>query len=367
MFSSKGEGDNNTILNALEHKVTPEMNDTIMKPYTEEEVQQAIKQMHPTKAPGPDGMTPLFYQKFWHVIKVDVLHAVLDILNNAKDPTSLNHTHIVLIPKVKNPVSPKEFRPISLCNVVFRIITKTIANRVKSILSNVISDTQSAFIPGRIITDNAMTAFEVFHSMKNKKKGKRGLMAMKLDMSKAYDRVEWNFIESVMTKLGFCDDWVKLIMRCVRTVSYSVLINGVPSTPFSPKRGLRQGDPLSPYLFFICAEAFTALLKKAENEGCIHGIKVSRTAPTVSHIFFADDTILFTRVANEEADEIKRVISQYEKASGQRINLDKTEITVSSNISVERRKELSDRLGVREVEQHSKYLGLPTLIGRSKK
>lgn len=308
-------------------------------------------------------MTPLFYQKFLHVIKVDVLHVVLDILNNAKDPISLNHTHIVLIPKVKNPVSLKEFRPISLCTVVFHIITKTIANRVKSILSNVISDTQSVFILGRIITDNAMTTFEVFHSMKNKMKGKRGLMAIKLDMSKAYDRVEWNFLESIMTKLGFCDDWVKFIMRCVRTISYYVLINGAPSPPFTPKIYLCQGDPLSPYLFFIRAEAFTALLKKAENEGCIHGIKVSRTAPTVSHLFFADDTILFTSTMNEEADKIKRVISQYEKASGQRINLDKTEITVSLNVLVER-KELSDRLGVREVEQQSKYLGLSTLIGR---
>lgn len=131
-------------------------------------------------------------------------------------------------------------------------------------------------------------------------------------------------------------------------------------------RGLRQGDPLSPYLFLLCAEAFT-LLRRSKTNGRIHGVKVARMAYVVSHLFFADDTILFTRASLEEADEIIDILQQYERASGQSINLDKTEITVSSNVSSEKRRELSLRLGVKEVEQHKKYLGLPTLIGRSKK
>lgn len=249
------------LLGALESKVTEEMNEILMKPFDVKEIQQAIKQMHLAKAPGPDGMTPLFYQKYWHIVKSGVIDIVLNILNNKVDPTSLNYTNVVLIPKVKNPESPKEFRPISVCNVIFRIITKIIANRFKGVMPDVISESSSAFLLGRSITDNTMVAFETFHSMKLKKAGKKGYMAMKLDMSKAYDRIEWDFLEAVMFKLGFCREWIKLIMRCVRSVSYDVLINRVSTKPIIPTRGLRQGDPLSPYLFLICVEAFSALLR----------------------------------------------------------------------------------------------------------
>lgn len=125
-------------------------------------------------------------------------------------------------------------------------------------------------------------------------------MAMKLDMSKAYDRVDWDFLERVLIKLGLCRDWINMVMGCVQTVSYVVLVNGVPTNSFYPERGLRQGDPLSPFLFSFCAEAFLALLKQAEEQGRIHGVKVARNAPAVSHLFFADDTILFTRATREE-------------------------------------------------------------------
>lgn len=172
IFISEESGDKARILATIECKVTNEMNDFLAKPFTVKEVVKAIRQMHPDKAPGPDGMTPLFYQKYWSIINHDVLRAVLGILNQGHDPTALNHTNIVLIPKVKKPNTPKDFRPISLCNVVFRIITKTIANLMKYILPDVISETQSAFIPGRNITDNAMAAFEIFHSMKQKKREK---------------------------------------------------------------------------------------------------------------------------------------------------------------------------------------------------
>lgn len=128
--------------------------------------------MHPAKAPGPDGMTPLFFQKYWSLCKHDVIPEILGILNHGRSPRYINHTHVVLIPKVKKPKTPKDLRPISLSNVIARILTKTIANRLKSFLPHIISESQSAFILGHLITDNAMTAFEVFHTMKKKKKRK---------------------------------------------------------------------------------------------------------------------------------------------------------------------------------------------------
>ncbi|CAL1394078.1 unnamed protein product [Linum trigynum] len=150
------------------------------------------------KAPGPDGFTVLFFRRYWHVIGEEVWMAILKILETRVLPEGLNHTLIALIPKTKKPVSPKEFRPISLCNVLYKIISKVLANRLKTVLYRIISPEQSAFVPGRFITDNVMEAFECFHTMKKSKKRKHGFFAAKINMAKAYDRVEWKFLEGVM-------------------------------------------------------------------------------------------------------------------------------------------------------------------------
>ena len=143
--------------------------------------------MGPTKAPWPDGINALFYQKFWHIVGNDVMNVVLDFLNNGVMLPDLNHTNIVLIHKVKNPENMSDYRPIGLCNVVYKIISKVLANRLKQVLPNIISPTQSAFVPGRLITDNIIVAYEALHSMHIRKKGKTSSLALKLDVSKAYD------------------------------------------------------------------------------------------------------------------------------------------------------------------------------------
>ena len=163
----------------------------------------ALKQMAPLKAPGPDGMPPIFYQHYWDSIGDDVSCAVLSCLNSGSISASLNHTHITLIPKIKNPESVSDFRPISLCNILYKLISKVLANRLKTLLPYVVSESQSAFQSDKAISDNILVAFETLHHMKIKKTGKEGFMAMKLDMSKAYDRVEWIFLEKLMRKLGF--------------------------------------------------------------------------------------------------------------------------------------------------------------------
>ena len=154
--------------------------------------------MHPSKSPGPDGMSPFFFQNFWHTVGVDVTNAILFVLHLSHMLHKMNYTHIVLIPKNNEPLYMTDFWCISLENVVARIISKVIANRLKLILPNVISDAQSAFVPDRLITDNTTIVFEVLHRTRNKRSGKKGQMAMKLDISKAYDRVEWGFLRQVM-------------------------------------------------------------------------------------------------------------------------------------------------------------------------
>jgi hypothetical protein len=145
-------------------------------------------------------------------------------------PEGWNDTVIVLIPKVRNPEKISEFRPINLCNVLYKLIAKVLSNRLKKILPQIISPSQSAFVPSCLITDNVLLAYELTHYLNNKRKGKEGIAAIKLDMSKAYDRVEWSFLRNMMSRLGFSERWISLIMKCVTTVNYQIKVNGEYTT-----------------------------------------------------------------------------------------------------------------------------------------
>ena len=147
------------VLHNVDGVVTPGMNNDLLRPFTHEEIKRALFQMHPSKAPGPDGMSALFFQKYWHIVGSDVSHAVLDFLNNGRMLGTINFTHLVLIPKVVALERITQFRLISLCNVIYKIVSKVLVNRMKTILPQVISDSQSAFVPGRMITDNVIIAF----------------------------------------------------------------------------------------------------------------------------------------------------------------------------------------------------------------
>ena len=250
---------------------------------------------------------------------------VLAAVNTAQIPDGWNDTTIILIPKVNDPTLVSQFRPISLCNVVYKVISKLLANRLRGILSDVISDHQSAFVLGRLITDNILLAYESIHRIK-KKQGKKGLCAVKLDMHKAYDRVEWRFLEEIMLKMGFDRSWVSLIMACVKSVRYNVRINSRETDTFTPTRGLRQGDPLSPYLFLFVAEGLSSMLKGAENRGELQGVQVCRDAPSVSHLLFADDSLILMQADRNNAEALKSLLDRYCSSSGQKISDAKSSI-----------------------------------------
>ncbi|KAK4386128.1 putative mitochondrial protein [Sesamum angolense] len=229
----------------------------LAQPFTKEEVVRALFQMAPLKSPGPDGMPPLFFQRFWSSVQGDVVPCVLALLNNHVMPRSLNDTHIVLIPKCRKPESLSQCRPISLCNVLYKIASKSIANRLKLFLETIISPTQTAFVPGRLITDNILVAYEFNHFMRNKNWGKMGHMALKLDISKAYDKVEWNFFKHVLLRLGFPPRLVDLIMLCISSVRYSFLINGHEFGSLTPNGAYVRGTRC-PRTCFSYVQRFSA-------------------------------------------------------------------------------------------------------------
>ena len=248
-----------------------------------------------------------------------------------------------------------------------RFFSKVLANRLKKILPKIISEQQSAFTKNRLISDNILVAFETLHSMNVHKSTKLGYMAVKLDMSKAYDRVEWIFLEKVMRKLGFNERWINLMMVCVKIVSYLVLVNGEPKGLIRPTRGIRQGDPLSPFLFLHCTEGLHSLISKAEREGAIHGFGLSRRSHKLTHLLFVNDSLLFCRSNRSEFQKVLEILAQYESLSGQQINKGKTSIFFSKSTNEDMKLEIQEALGMQEVKQFDKYLGLPSLVGRHKK
>ena len=230
------------LIHLIEPKISADMNEDLCRAFSPEEISDALFQMGPLKAPGPDGFPARFFQRYWEVVKDDVVAAVQGFFRDGYLPPGVNDTAIVLIPKGSDSVELKDFRPISLCNVIYKVISKCLVNRLRPILDSIISLEQSAFVPGRLITDNALIAFECIHAIQ--RGSGKNFCAYKLDLSKAYDRVDWGFLKRLLEKLGFQSQWVQWIMTCVLTIRYSVRFNGVPSHSFSPSRGLRQGDPL---------------------------------------------------------------------------------------------------------------------------
>jgi hypothetical protein len=350
----------------MEGRVTNAMNGQLLRRIEAAEVDVALSQMQPLKSPGPDGFAASFYQRYWMIVKEDICMTVLAFLNNESFDEDVNNTYIALILKVKTPTSITDYCPISLCNVFYKLIAKVLANRLKKVLLYIISPSQSAFISGRMITDNILVAFEALHNMDVKMKSREGYMALKLDISKAYDRVEWGFSEEVIRKLGFAERWISLSMTCIRTVSYSILINGKPHGKIHQTRGLRQGDPLSLYFFLLCAEGRSMIIEQTKREGLITALLVTRGGTRLSHLFFVDVSLLFYKANIVELVRIQEVLTIYEQASGQKLNYGKTIKFFSRNTKPDVKSKILTLAGVSATQRYEGYLGLLALIGRSK-
>ena len=309
------------------------------------------------KAPGPDGFPLAFWSFSWDFVKNEVLGFFKEFHEQGRFVKHLNTTFLVLIPKKQTVEDFKDLRPISLVGGLYKILTKVLANRIKRVLDRVISKSQNAFIEGRQILDAVLIANEIVDSSLRRKEC--GLIC-KLDIEKAYDSIRWEFLFQVMGKMGFGGRWISWIKWCISTASFSVIVNGSPAGYFPSSRGLRQGDPLSPYLFVIGMEALSCLLNRATDGNYLSSTKIADGRGedlVISHLLYADDTLLFCKANNDELKFISWILMWFEAVSGLKINLNKSEILPIGPVA--NLEELAIELGCKVGSLPTTYLGLP--------
>ena len=319
------------------------------------EIDAAVDSCDGTKAPGPDGYNFNFIKSAWDVIKKDVYEIVFEFWRTARLPKGSNNAFIAMIPKVDNPLGLKDYRPISMVGCVYKIISKILARRLQRVISELIGPSQSSFIHGRQILDGALIASELIESCR---RNKTQAIIFKLDFHKAFDNVSWSFLDWVLQQMHFPPKWRQWINSCVMSASASILVNGSPTPPFKLQRGLRQGDPLSPFLFDIIVESLNLLIQKSIASSLWEGIKVGANGISISNLQYADDTILFCPPKLDQLLNIKRVLLLNHQASGLRVNFHKSSI-LGIHIQEQQLNSLASSLLCKTAKFPFTYLGLP--------
>lgn len=255
--------------------ITKDKNHELIKIPTLEEFKSTLFQMQDLKAPGPDGFPVIFYKQLWPSIGDDVIRVV-----------------------------------------IYKVISKLLVAKLRPHLDKIISPSQSAFIPNRWIAENQVIVQDVLHSFKTRKT-KPGLMAIKLDLQKAYDGVNWRFIQAILLHLGFNETFTNWILACISSLSFEVLVNKGKAECFKLSKGLRQGDPLSSYLFILGQEVLSRLLDNELRCKNIDEIKTNISGSTITHVMYAVDIVLFSKTSKKNATNLVNILDKYCKWSGQ--------------------------------------------------
>ncbi|KAJ9556398.1 hypothetical protein OSB04_011012 [Centaurea solstitialis] len=285
--------------------------------FTEEEVWNALNDCGNNKSPGPDGFTMGFLKKFWSIIKGDLMAALHWFWEKEDLSIGCNSSFVTLIPKNTSPIGLNDFRPISLVGILYKVLTKVLAERMKSVLENVISNVQSAFLKGRSVLDGVLVANETVSYLKRLKKK---CLIFKVDFEKGYDSVSWEFLLDMLEKMGFGQKWRNWILKSLNFGEW------IPTEEFSMENGIRQGDPLAPFLFLVVAEGLHIMVEEAIDKGLFKGLKVGNGGVVLSHLQYADDVIFFGECEAENIVNLTKLLKCFHEVSGLKVNINKCNI-----------------------------------------
>jgi len=311
-------------LDEVEFKsLSQEDNESLIMAFTEEEIRDIVWLCDGTKSLGPDGFNMNFIKESWEALKDEVVQAMSLFHGSGSIPKGCNASFVALVPKVRDPSNLEQYRPISLVGVMYKIISKVLAERMKKVLPVVIDECQSAFLKDRGILDSFLTANEVLEDLRRRRMS--GL-CLKVDFEKAYDSVRWEFLFDMLQRLGFHCKWITWIKGCLASATVSVLVNGSPTEEFCPSRGLRQGYPLAPFLFIVVAEGLAGLVRQAAKANLYKGLNIGRKEVEINILQFADDTLFLCKDSYSNVFILKAILRGFVLASGLKINFHKSKL-----------------------------------------
>lgn len=343
--------------------VTNEENGALIKTPSAHEIQAAVKDMDGYSAPGPDGFGGCFFTFCWDVVAQDVVLAVQSFFINGFILPHFNSNLLILIPKSQESEGVTDFRPIALTNFVFKIITKIVADRLGIIATRIISHNQSAFIKGRSIVDPITFTSECLNLLD--RKCKRGNVAIKFDIRKAFDTLDWNFLLRVLTSFGFGPTFTNLIHSILQSAHLSVSVNGQSCGYFTCSRGVRQGDPLSPLLFCLAEEVLSRGLSSLVDLNIIKRIAAPKNITPPSHVLFADDVMVFLQGDLRHLRALMSFMEEYASNSGQEVNKSKS-LLFLGKFAIPWQSSIQRILGISVGSLPFTYLGVPIFAGRPK-
>ena len=295
----------------------------LIKEITPEEIKAAMFAIDGGKSPRPDGFTAHFFKEAWSIVGRDVVEVVEYFFQSTDLSPAFNSTIVALVPKCNNPISMTDFRPISCCAVIYKCITKIMADRLKRFLPFIIERNQSAFIRGRSITDNILLAQEMVRGYGRTTLSPR--CVMKIDLRKAFDSLDWDFVLDVMVSLRFPIQYINWIRKCVTTPRFSISVNGGLVGYFKGARGIRQDDPLPPYIFVIAMNVLSNLLNAVAAQG-VFKFHPKCKKINFTHLCFTDDLLILTKGDLDSVVGIQKVLGLFYSISGLQLNCEKSKL-----------------------------------------
>lgn len=296
---------------------------SLERTFTIEEIKHAICCCGSDKAPGPDGFTFQFFKFYWNIINEYIVRFVKSFEQRGRFSKGCNSSFISLAAKIKDLLSLNDYRPISLIGALYKIVAKVLANRVKECIGCCIDEVQSAFVEGRSILEGPLIVNELCSWVK---RTDRKMLLFKADFNKAFDSVNWEYLDSIMEQMNFGSKWRRWINGSLESARASVLVNGSPTMEFSMSKGVRQGNPLSPFLFILAMEGLNVMMKAATEKGVFDGVPIPNSNIFISHLFYADDALFIGDWSKKNISNLARIMRCFHIESGLKVNFNKSKV-----------------------------------------